>query len=669
MAIIASLYCFMAIISDKKIQLIVFILAFLLYANTIGHGYTWDDSIVITENPRVKKGFSGIPSLFLKYNSDYKADKYGYRPITLTSFAIDYGLFRDSPYFGHFMNILYFAILCSVLYATLRKLFYKYSNLSSFLITILFLVHPIHVEVVANIKSRDEIFALLFSLLSLSQLIDFSKTNNLKNLFLSVLFFFLAFFSKENAITFLAIMPLALFYMQDWNNLKKLIKPIIFLASILIVCVFIVKLNVQGTLAKTASSGAGIYHENGILGNSFFHTDIFSYKIANALTILILYLKNFFYPIWQLYFYGFNQIPVANWQQPLVYVSLILHLALIIVAILKIKRTPEISFGIFFYFISIFVYTHLFITLADTMADRFLFTPSLGLCIIVVFFIGFVLKIDFQKTTLESILSASTSKNSKQLKYIFVCFLCLLGFKTYSRNKVWKDNFTLISNDMPYLDMCARAHNYYADEIKIKLKKNYDARLEREMILHYKKSFEISNDSYYAYLGLATYYGEIKKYQDEIAILNTMIRIYPNQADPNFYLGQAFYYTDEIKKSVLYLEKSLQLAPEVLSTYYFLSLAYSRAAQYDKAIASIQKAKEKFSESVSIYEALGTIYFDMGNMDESTKSTFEMLKYGANPEMIYGIIIGRYQSKKMDKEASFYYKQGLANGVFKKSSH
>ena len=61
---------------DNKLKLILFIVAFLLYSNTINHEYAWDDSIVITENPRVQKGISGIPALFLKSNSDYKADKY-----------------------------------------------------------------------------------------------------------------------------------------------------------------------------------------------------------------------------------------------------------------------------------------------------------------------------------------------------------------------------------------------------------------------------------------------------------------------------------------------------------------------------------------------------------------------------------------------------------------
>ena len=147
--------------------LVIFVMAFIQFSNTIGHDFAWDDKIVIQENDRVQKGFSGIPELTKKYSSELRKDQYGYRPLTLISFAIDYELSSGQPKLFHFMNVLYFALLCLVLFRVLKRLFYRYSPLLPFLITALFVVHPIHVEVVANIKSRDEILALLFCLLSL----------------------------------------------------------------------------------------------------------------------------------------------------------------------------------------------------------------------------------------------------------------------------------------------------------------------------------------------------------------------------------------------------------------------------------------------------------------------------------------------------------------------
>lgn len=651
----------------QKIKLLLFAFVFLVYGNTLKHDYVWDDSIVITENPRVQKGIKGIPDLFLKYNSDYKSDKYGFRPITLSSFAIEYSFFKSNSSIGHLMNLIYFGLLCLVLFNVLQKLFFRYGNLPSFLIAVLFITHPIHVEVVANIKSRDEIFALLFSLLSLSKMIDFQQTKKVKYILFAVLLFLLAFLSKENAIVFIAIIPLALLYTQNWENLKTLIKPALALLLLLIISFCIVKLSTQSSLGSEASKGAGIYYENGILGNCFFYIDTFSGKLANAFCLLFMYLKNFLIPINLVYFYGYNQIPVANWSDALVIFSTVLHISAFVFTILKIKTHKEISLGILFYFISIFIYLHLLRPIADTMADRFLFTPSLGLLIVFVFSIGKLLKLDFTTLQITDVFRIEVKNKSHNfLKYGITAIVVLLSIATVSRNCVWKNNETLIKSDMPKLENCARAHNYYADVLKRKLTTNFDANIEAEMITHYKKSIAISHEAYYSYIGLSTYFINTKRYTESIAILDSMLVHYSNQADPNFYMGQALYGSQQYRQALPYLQKSLTLASEVSNTYQYLALTLSKIGKFEEAEKIITTCKTKFGETTIIYEVLGEIYFDKGDLDKSTKYTFEMLNYGANPEMVYGKVIGRYQLLKQDKLAAFYYNQAREKGLFKK---
>ncbi len=650
----------------KKIELFLFAIAFLLFANTINHDYAWDDSIVITENPRVQKGISGIPDLFIKYNSDYKADKYGYRPITLSSFAIEYSFFKTNASAGHFMNLIYFGLLCLVLFNVLQKIFHHYTNLPAFIITLLFIAHPIHVEVVANIKSRDEIFALLFGILSTSKMVDFQKTQKIKHLLFSMLFFLMAYLSKENAIVFLAIIPLVLLHLQGWANLKTMLKPALILIILFIVSFCILKLSMGSSFGKSTSQGAGIYYENGILGNCFFHVYVFGTKLANAFCLLLLYLKNFLLPINLVYFYGYNQIPVASWQNVLVIFSALLHLSALVFAVVKIKTYKEICLGILFYFISISVYLHLLQPIADTMADRFLFTPSLGLLIVFVFLIGKLLKLEFQTVQIKDVFSLNVkNKSANTLKYVVIIATIFLSVVTFSRNRVWKNNETLIKSDLPKLENCSRAHSYYADILKTKLTTNFDANIEAEMILQYKKSVAISNEAYYGYLGLATYLINAKRYDESIILLDSMLLKYSNQADPNFYMGQALYSKQQYKQALPFLQKSLSLAPEVSNTYFFLALTLSKNELYDEAEKIITTCKSKFGETAVVYEALGTIYFDKGDMEQSTKYTFEMLKYGANAEMVYSVVIGRYQTLKQDKTASFYYQQAVQKGLFR----
>lgn len=651
--------------TDTRISAFLFFLAFLVYANTLRHDYTWDDSIVITENARVQKGIANVADLFVKYNSEYKSDKYGYRPITLTSFALDVSIFGLRAWGGHLMQVLYFSLLCVVLYKMLRKIFYRYSNLAPFLITLLFIVHPVHTEVVANIKSRDEIFALLFGLLSLNQFICYMEQKKWKFLLFGSVLFLMAFLSKESAIAFLGIIPLTLCYMNEGIGYKKLLLPFAALVCLGMLSLWIVNLYTGSNLGKSFSEGAGIYHESGILGNSFLYSGNWGEKIANAFCVLALYAKNFFIPVRQLYYYGYNQIPVADWSDVLVLCSAVVHGAALLFAILKFKKYREISYGILFYFISIFIYTHLLRALADTMADRFLFTPSLGLAIVTVFLLQLLFKIDFKTVALSEWLSLK-SRQVTALKYGALVVLVLLGIKTLSRNGDWKNNETLMTHDLPYLENCSRAHQYYADILRDKLNGSSNASLEASMIAHYTRSFEISNDAYYARLGLGRYCCGIKNYAAGITVLEKLVSLFPEQADPNFYLGEALFHTGHYKEAIGYLYKSRELAPAILSTYYFLALAYSKDGATDKAVSTIELARQKFGESGLIYDALGNIYFDAGDMDQSTRFTFEQLRFGEDPQRLYGTVIGRYQLRKNDKAAAFYYQQALAKGIFKK---
>jgi len=651
--------------TDTRISAFLFFLAFLVYANTLQHGYAWDDSIVITENARVQKGITNVADLFVKYNSEYKSDKYGYRPITLTSFALDISIFGLKPWGGHLMQLLYYSLLCMVLYRMLRKIFHRYSNLAPALITLVFIVHPVHTEVVANIKSRDEILALLFGLLSLDQFIRYMQQNQWKHLLYGSVLFLIAFLSKESAIAFLGIIPLTLYYMDENLHYRKLLIPLAAAVVLGMVSILIVNLYTGSNLGKSFSEGAGIYHESGILGNSFLYSGNWGEKLANAFCVLALYAKNFFIPLRQLYYYGYNQIPVAHWSDALVLLSAVCHIAALLFAILKFKRYREISYGILFYFISIFIYTHVLRALADTMADRFLFTPSLGLAIVSVFLLQLLFRVDFKTLALPEWLSLK-NRQANGLKYGAFLVLVLLGIKTISRNGDWKNNETLMTHDLPYLENCSRAHQYYADILRDKLNGSYNASMEASMIAHYSRSFEISGEAYYARLGLGRYYSSVKNYAAGIAVLQKLVSLFPEQADPNFYLGEALFHTGRYQEAIMYLYKSRELAPAVLSTYYFLALAYSKDGATVKALSTVEQARQTFGESGLIYDALGNIYFDAGDMDRSTRFTFEQLRFGEDPQKVYGTVIGRYQVKKIDKAAAFYYEQALAKGIFKR---
>lgn len=143
----------------------MFIVAFALYANTLTHGYVLDDTIVITDNDFTAAGFAGIGDLlttdsfhgFLGRDVEELAGG-RYRPLSLVTFAIEGALFGKSPGVGHLGNVLLFALCCVMLLIVLEALLRDRPSLGplpvAFVAALLFAAHPVHREVVANIKGR-----------------------------------------------------------------------------------------------------------------------------------------------------------------------------------------------------------------------------------------------------------------------------------------------------------------------------------------------------------------------------------------------------------------------------------------------------------------------------------------------------------------------------------
>ncbi len=190
----------------------IFFAAFILFANSISGGYNLDDDLVTINHRLTSKGISAIPEIFTShYFQDDQGYAYEYRPLVLTSFAIEHQFFGDNAHVSHFFNVLFYALTCLVLLKVLLKLFKNYSPLLAVAITLLFVVHPAHTEVVCSIKNRDEILSLLFALLTLQA--GVKATDSPKWwIFLVPVLFALALMGKGTVISFIIIIPLALIF-------------------------------------------------------------------------------------------------------------------------------------------------------------------------------------------------------------------------------------------------------------------------------------------------------------------------------------------------------------------------------------------------------------------------------------------------------------------------
>ena len=88
-------------INNKSIAVFILVLIFVIYGNSLKNKYSLDDHIVNSNNKLTQIGIKGISEIFKNYSFSEKNFNYAYRPIVITSFAIEYQLFGTSPQVSH----------------------------------------------------------------------------------------------------------------------------------------------------------------------------------------------------------------------------------------------------------------------------------------------------------------------------------------------------------------------------------------------------------------------------------------------------------------------------------------------------------------------------------------------------------------------------------------
>lgn len=197
----------------RRLNIILIILAAGVYLNSLGNQYALDDYGLILENQDTKGGTSNV---FKILGSSYRSGMLGgdvtlYRPLSKVMFAIEWSMAGDNPFLGHFMNVVLFTLSVVLLFKMLRR----YMNgqlIVPFLASVIFAVHPIHTEVVANIKGRDDILCFLFFVVAALYIHRYVFSKQTKHLVFAGVSYFLCMLSKESAITFVAIFPLMVYF-------------------------------------------------------------------------------------------------------------------------------------------------------------------------------------------------------------------------------------------------------------------------------------------------------------------------------------------------------------------------------------------------------------------------------------------------------------------------
>ncbi|NNM15057.1 MAG: tetratricopeptide repeat protein, partial [Bacteroidia bacterium] len=645
--------------SNKKLSftlsIIVAALAFLLYVNTYNHEYALDDFPTIYGNSLTMQGFDGIPTMLKTaywYGLDGKND-FLYRPLSLITFAVEWEFFPDTPAVGHVTNGLLYVLLAFLVFITLKDLLKKYNIVIPFITTLLFVAHPIHTEVVANIKSRDELLCMIFCVLSLFYAVKHFDKPDVKHLVLIFVFFFLGLFSKESAITYLAVVPLALYFFRKTDFKKIAIPSGVAIASAALY------LFIRGQIL-TSQTVAG---EIALIDNTLIAAPNYMGQLATAFYILGLYIKLLFFPHPLSSDYSFAQIPIVDFSNPIALVSIFFHVALAVYAVVRITKKDPIAFSIIYYAATISLVSNILFLTRSTMADRFLFIPSLGFALIIAMLLHKYLTKENAQATYKSF--KYFFQANKNLLIVTAVITALFGFKTIERNGDWKNDYSIFSHDSKVTTNSSRLKFLYANHLIQSLNQNkVPAEKQDEYwntaVEEFKKCVEIHPQYFEAYFGLGEAYNKKGDYAKAVEYYQKVLEIKPTYRSGLNNLGNAYLRAGNMDKAIETFNKAISLHPDYPEAYNNMGTVYFTIQNYGEALRLYQKCIEINPDYFDGLKNLGSAYGSLQQYDNSIDAFMRALKQQPNNAEILYFIGVTYQLKGDQANANNYLNRAYA---------
>lgn len=637
-------------ISDKTLYLIFIIILVAvtigLNINTVRNYYNLDDYNIAKNNPDFEQGIKAIPRIFTTLYSSEDNKSFGYRPLIRSSFAIEYQFFGKNPYISHLFNVSFYLIIILLLFKILRRLLRDYHYLFPFIITLLFAAHPIHTEVVASLKNRDELFTLLFGLLALDQAIRYADSRKNKHIYWAMGMFFLSALSKPTAAAFFFIIPLSLYFFTDLE-LKSVLRVALLIALISLVAVF-------GPFLYLPSHDRTL----AMLENPLSIQGGFLNHIAYAGFSLFYYLRLLILPHPLRYYYGYNLFPDINFSNIWVILAILFHLGILIYAIVKLRQKHILSFAILAYLTSIFLFTNLVKPSPGIIAERFLLVPSFAFCLILAYFI---FRLFFHNPAAKKLTGIKT------IAILGVTFLILIPYsaKTFIRNQQWRTEFSLYKADMPYLYDSFKGNDLYANEIMknvnrelakpVNVLKFVDP-LVKEAIGHWERAIEILPDVSSPYRNLGIIYSRVyKNYDTAIYYFNKALKIEPDDPMIFFNLGMTYEGKKDYIRAIDFLQKSLALDSASVNTRSRLANIYYGLGEFKEAVKRNQEIMRIAPKESLPYVNIGNYYIFQKDTLNGIRHYEKAVELGAPPDA--SIFLSKYYQLKGDLAKSNYYRK------------
>jgi len=610
-------------------------LAFLIYSNTFGTPFVFDDRLHIPDNRHIRLtelNFKDITAAAVK-----SYDKH--RPVANVSFALNY-YFHQYNVAGYHLTNIFIHILTAIfvwllvkntLLAPSLRGKYRRAGPIAFFTALLWLAHPLQTQSVTYIVQRMNSMAAMFYVLSLLLYIkgrlagqDAKKT---WPWYLGcAIAGLLALGSKQIAVT----LPVFIF-LYEWFFFQDLSRTwfrrrLPYFIAIVFILVLVGLVYLGPNPFETLNRPYARRH--------FTMVE----RLLTQFRVVIFYIGLLFYPHpARLNLDHDFAISHSLINPPTTLLCLAVILGLIVLAVWLAKKESLFSFCILWFFGNLVIESS--IIGLELVFEHRLYLPSVAVSLATVTLVWRYIKQDWIRVT---ILCAAT------------LFLCIW---TYERNKVYGDAVTLwldcvaksprkarpYSNLATVLDDSGRpaeAIAYFHKSLELEpdsaeVYSNLGNTLSRlgqtdEAIEHYEKALSLKPNFPEAHHNLAIELAKQGKTDEAIAEYREALRFKPDDVDALSNLGFELTKKDRSDESIEYYEKALALEPGNVITHGRLGLALAGVGRIDEAIEEFKFVLKKRPDDVEMHCNMGILLERQVKINEAIEHYRRALQINPN---------------------------------------
>ena len=399
--------------------------AFCAYSNSFQAPFLLDNDPIILKDARIRAATSGHVHRIL--NEEYwPLGMSGlYRPLTTFSFMFNYSILGNgaNPEGYHWLNFALHALNMGMVYLLGLAIFEQMPW--ALLLAALWGIHPVLTESVTNIVGRADLlgaFGVLAALHGHRKALEASGGRKAAWLAAIALAVTAGIFSKESTVVVAAVIAI---YDLTFGRAASWKARLPSYLAVVIPC--LVFLYVRAHVLDGVAVSLFPFGDNPLVGAGFWTAHMTAVKVIGRYLALLLW------PAKLSFDYSFNENPLftwgLGWEDVKAILSLFVCLAGAAAAIVCWRRRKPVFFAVAFFAATLSPTSNLVIQIGSIMAERFLYLPSVGFAVLVVYGVHW----------LSQRVTQGRPGYRNALPAVAGVLLIAYAARTYARNADWMD--------------------------------------------------------------------------------------------------------------------------------------------------------------------------------------------------------------------------------------